>query len=111
MIIWPVSKHGVMGAEGPQRRDVATPASSSQGKKKKKILVLFRLKGGKEAVAEAGGRVAEGNRASRGVSVLDKQIWALRGQQPLAGELFAFQNEDGAPPGQEEPPEPSCAWH
>lgn len=43
--------------------------------------------------------------------MLDKQIWALRGQQPLAGELFAFQNEDGAPPGQEEPPESSCAWH
>lgn len=80
-------------------------------KKKKKSLVLFRLKGGKEAVAEAGGRVAEGNRASRGVSVLDKQSWDLRGQQPLLGELFAFQNEDGPPPGQEEPPEPSCAWH
>lgn len=43
--------------------------------------------------------------------MLDKQSWALRGQQPLLGELFAFQNEDGPPPGQEEPPEPSCAWH
>lgn len=76
MIIWPVSKCGVMGAEGPQRRDVATPASSSQGKKKKSS-VLFRLKGGKEAVAEAGGRVAEGNGAGQGVSLADKQGWGL----------------------------------
>lgn len=36
MIIWSVSKLGVMGAEGPQRRDVATPDSSSQEREKKK---------------------------------------------------------------------------
>lgn len=85
MIIWPVSKHSVMGAKGPQRRDVATPDNSSQGEKKKPKTktnnhsVLFRLKGGKEAVAEARGRVAEENRTSQGVSLPDKQGLGFRG--------------------------------
>jgi len=42
-------------------------------KKKKKHSVLFRLKGGKEALAEARSRVAEENRTSQAVSLLDKQ--------------------------------------
>lgn len=94
MIIWPVSKHGVMGAEGPQRRDVATLDNSSQGEKKKKNnhSVLFRLKGGKEAVAEARGRVAEENRTSQGVSLPDKQGLGFRGHQPLLREPFPFKS-------------------
>lgn len=93
LIIWPVSKHSVMGAKGPQRRDVATPDNSSQGKKKpNNHSVLFRLKGGKEAVAEARGRVAEENRTSQGVSLLDKQGLGFRGHQPLLREPFAFKS-------------------
>lgn len=102
MIIWPVSKHSVMGAKGPQRRDVATPDNSSQGKKKNRKKpnhsVLFRLKGGKEAVAEARGRVAEENRTSQGVSLPDEQGLGFRGHQPLLGEPFAFKSGGWCPP-------------
>lgn len=108
MIIWPVSKHGVMGAEGPQRRDVATPDGSSQRKKKKTRSVLFRLKGGKEAVAEDEGRVAEENRTSQGVSLPDKQGLGFRGHQPLLGELLAFKSGGRCPPSQEKPSLPGC---
>lgn len=56
--------------------------------------------------------------------MLDKQSWALRSRQPLPGELFAFQNEDGAPQARRSPRKPAvhgidhgihaelsyCAW-
>lgn len=104
MIIWPVSKGGVMGAEGPQRRDVATPDGSSQ-EEKNPHSVLFRLKGGKEAAAEAGGRVAEENRTSQGVSLLDKQGLGFRGHQPLLRSSLSSKAGNGAPwPGEALPP-------
>ena len=83
----------------------------AEGKKKRKRSVLFRLKGGKEAVAEAGGRVAEENRTSQGVSLPDKQGLGFRGRQPLLRELFAFKSGGRCPPGQEKPLLPGCKRH
>lgn len=70
--------------------------------------VLFRLKGGKEAVAEDEGRVAEENRTSQGVSLPDKQGLGFRGHQPLLGELLAFKSGGRCPPSQEKPSLPGC---
>lgn len=79
------------------------PAKGKQKKKKKHHSVLFRLKGGKEAVAEAGGRVAEENRTSQGVSLPEKQGWVSGLASLCSGSFLLSKVGDGAPPARRSP--------